>query len=160
VFLIGLLQAQYVLLGYDASAHMTAETKQADKASPWGMINAILVSTVMGWIFLIAFFIGIHNYEATINTSTGFPITQILLDNFSRELTLFFMCLLLIAYWFCGLACVTTNSRVVYAFSRDHAMVIKQFFLEGILSIYRRMKFSYSLVLVGGIDFILVYHVH
>ncbi len=128
VFLIGLLQAQYVLLGYDASAHMTAETKQADKASPWGMINAILVSTVMGWIFLIAFFIGIHNYEATINTSTGFPITQILLDNFSRELTLFFMCLLLIACWFCGLACVTTNSRVVYAFSRDHAMVIKQVF--------------------------------
>jgi amino acid transporter len=127
VILIGLLQAQYTLTGYDASAHTTEETKQADKASPWGMINAILVSTIIGWLFLIAFFFGIHDYEATIKTSTGFPITQILLDNFNQELTLFFMCLLLIACWFCGLASITANSRMIYAFSRDHAMVRRQF---------------------------------
>ena len=124
VILLGLLQAQYVLVGYDASAHMTEETKQADKASPWGMINAVLFSIIIGWLFLIAFFFGIHNYEATIKTSTGFPIIQILLDNFDRELTLFFMWLLLIACWFSGLVSVTINSRMIYAFSRDHAMVI------------------------------------
>ncbi|CAF1035908.1 unnamed protein product [Adineta steineri] len=122
VVLIGLLQAQYVLSGYDASAHMTEETKQADKASPWGMISAVLVSALIGWLFLIAFCFGIHNYEDTIKTSTGFPITQILLDNFNQELTLVFMCLLLIACWFCGLSSVTANSRMIYAFSRDHAM--------------------------------------
>ncbi|UJR32263.1 hypothetical protein I4U23_019728 [Adineta vaga] len=122
VILMGLLQAQYVLTGYDASAHMTEETKQADKASPWGMINAILVSTITGWLFLIAFFFGIHNYDETLKTSTGFPITQILLDNFSREWTLFFISLLLIACWFCGLASITSNSRMIYAFSRDHAI--------------------------------------
>lgn len=114
-----------MLTGYDASAHMTEETKQADKSSPWGMINAILVSTVFGWLFLIAFFYGIHDYNATIKTSTGFPITQILLDNFNRELALIFICILLIACWFCGLASVTTNSRMIYAFSRDHALVSK-----------------------------------
>jgi len=130
VILIGLLQAQYVLTGYEASAHMTEETKQADRASPWGMIHAILVSTIIGWLFLIALFFGIHNYEATIKSSTGFPIIQILLDNFGRELTLFFMCLLLVACWFCGLASVTTNSRMIYAFSRDHALVIEPFVLR------------------------------
>ena len=129
VILIGFLQAQYVLTGYDASAHMTEETKQADKASPWGMINAILVSAVIGWVFLIAFFFAIHDYEATIKTSTGFPVAQILLDNFSQELTLLFMCVLLLACWFCGLASVTTNSRMIYAFSRDHAMVIRRFYI-------------------------------
>ena len=56
-------------------------------------------------------------------TPTRFPITQILLDNFDRELTIFFMCLLLMACWFCGLASITANSRMIYAFSRDHAMV-------------------------------------
>ncbi|CAF0739159.1 unnamed protein product [Rotaria sordida] len=122
VILMGLLPAHYVLTGYNASAHITEETKQADKASPWGMINAILVSIIIGWIFLIAFFFGIHDYETTIRTSTGFPIIQILLDNFNNELTLFFMCLLLIACWFSGLASVTTNSRMIYAFSRDNAM--------------------------------------
>jgi amino acid transporter len=58
--LIGLLQAQYCLSGYDASAHMTEETKKADIAGAWGMIGAVVVSTVSGWLVLIAFFLAIH----------------------------------------------------------------------------------------------------
>jgi amino acid transporter len=102
---------------------MTEETKGADVAGSWGMVGAVAVSTVSGWLVLIAFFLAIHDYEATVQTPTGFPVTQILLDNFGRELTIFFMCLLLMACWFCGLASVTANSRMIYAFSRDHAMV-------------------------------------
>lgn len=102
---------------------MTEETKGADVAGSWGMVIAVVVSTVAGWLVLIAFFLGIHDYEATLGTSTGFPITQILLDNFNRELTIFFMCLLLVACWFCGLASITANSRMIYAFSQDHAIV-------------------------------------
>jgi amino acid transporter len=123
VILIGLLQAQFCLAGYDASAHMTEETKKADVAGAWGMISAVVVSIIAGWFVLVAFFLGIHDYQTTVNTPTGFPVTQILLDNFGRELTVFFMCLLLVACWFCGLASVTTNSRMIYAFSRDHAIV-------------------------------------
>ena len=122
---MGLLQAQYVVSGYDASAHMTEETKQSDRASSWGMVSAILVSTIIGWLFLIAFFFGTHDYDATVQTITGFPVTQILLDNFNREITLVFMFILLIACWFCGLTCVISNSRMIYAFNRDHAMVIR-----------------------------------
>jgi amino acid transporter len=128
VILIGLLQAQFCLAGYDASAHMTEETKKADVAGAWGMISAVVVSIIAGWFVLVAFFLGIHDYQTTVNTPTGFPVTQILLDNFGRELTVFFMCLLLVACWFCGLASVTTNSRMIYAFSRDRAMVSTIFF--------------------------------
>jgi len=123
VVLIGLLQAQYCLSGYDASAHMTEETKGADVAGSWGMVGAVVVSTIAGWLVLIAFFLAIHDYDATVATPTGFPVTQILLDNFGRDLAIFFMCLLLVACWFCGLASITANSRMIYAFSRDHAMV-------------------------------------
>jgi hypothetical protein len=125
--LIGLLQAQYCLSGYDASAHMSEETKGADLAGAWGMVGAVAVSILLGWLLLIALFLGIHDYEATVSTPTGFPITQILFDNFGRALTIFFMCLLLGACWFCGLASVTSNSRMIYAFSRDHAMVSEKF---------------------------------
>ena len=126
--MIGLLQAQYCLSGYDASAHMTEETKGADVAGAWGMVIAVIVSAISGWLVLIAFILGIHDYEATVKTPTGFPMTQILFDNFGRELTIFFMCLLLIACWFCGLASITANSRMIYAFSRDHAMVSQEFY--------------------------------
>lgn len=107
---------------------MTEETKEADVAGSWGMVGAVLVSAVSGWFVLIAFFLGIHDYEAAVKTPTGFPITQILLDNFGRELTIFFMCLLLVACWFCGLASITANSRMIYAFSRDHAIVSMRLF--------------------------------
>ncbi|CAF0862368.1 unnamed protein product, partial [Didymodactylos carnosus] len=120
--LIGLLQAQYTISGFDASAHMTEETKRADTAGSHGMLLAIAVSGVTGWLFLIALCMGIKDYGATVNTITEFPVTQILLDNFGTPLGLFFIVILLVACWFCGLSSVTANSRMIYAFSRDHAM--------------------------------------
>ena len=87
------------------------------------MVGSIAISIIAGWFVLVAFFLGIHDYEATVATKTGFPVTQVLLDNFGRELAIFFMCLLLVACWFCGLASITTNWRMIYAFSRDKAMV-------------------------------------
>ncbi|CAF0904322.1 unnamed protein product [Adineta steineri] len=122
VLLIGLLQAQYCLLGYDSAAHMSEETKKADIAGPMGMIGAVLGSSIFGWIFVVSLLTSISDYETTLKTKTGFPVTQILMDNFGRQWTLVLMCMLLIACWFCGLATVTVSSRLIYAFSRDNGM--------------------------------------
>ena len=46
VFLIGLLLAQYTFTGYDASAHMTEETRNAAIAGPRGIVMSIVVSLV------------------------------------------------------------------------------------------------------------------
>lgn len=127
VVLIGLLQAQFCLSGYDSAAHMSEETKRADIAGPWGTISALIGSSVFGWFFLISLLTGVHDYGATVKSETGFPVTQILLDNFGRSWTLVLMCILLIACWFCGLLTVTSNARMIYAFSRDHALVNKIF---------------------------------
>ena len=103
---------------------MSEETKNADVAGPWGMVGAIIGSSILGWIFIISLSIGIFDYHKTMTTSTGFPVTQILMDNFGYQWTIVFMCSLLLACWFCGLATVISNSRMIYAFSRDGAMVI------------------------------------
>jgi amino acid transporter len=87
------------------------------------MITALVGSSVFGWFFIVALLMGVKDYEATVETPTGFPVTQILLDNFGRSWTLVLMSLLLVACWFCGLITVTATSRLMYAFSRDHAMV-------------------------------------
>ena len=102
---------------------MSEETKGANVAGPWGMITAVIGSSLMGWFFIISLITGIHDYEETAKTKTGFPVTQILLDNFGRAWTLVLMCFLLLACWLCGLVTVTSNSRMIYAFSRDNAMV-------------------------------------
>ncbi len=59
VTLIGLLNAQYTLTGYDASAHMSEETHDADTAAPRGIVFSVVVSVIFGFILLVAMNVGI-----------------------------------------------------------------------------------------------------
>src|SRR3954447_5162445 len=54
VFLTGLLLAQYTITGYDASAHMSEETRSASMGAAWGMVMSVVVSVVFGFILLVA----------------------------------------------------------------------------------------------------------
>ena len=58
--LIGLLNAQYTLTGYDASAHMSEETHDAARFAPRGIVFSVVVSVIMGFILLVAMNIGIN----------------------------------------------------------------------------------------------------
>ncbi len=54
VFLTGLLLAQYTITGYDASAHMSEETRSASLGAAWGMVMSVVVSVIFGFILLVA----------------------------------------------------------------------------------------------------------
>ena len=54
IFLLGLLMSQFTLTGYDASAHMTEETKDAAKSGPRGIVMTVVVSFFVGWLYLLA----------------------------------------------------------------------------------------------------------
>ncbi|MGH3435075.1 MAG: amino acid permease [Sciscionella sp.] len=122
VFLLGLLMSQYTLTGYDASAHMTEETKGAATAGPRGIVNSILVSLVAGWILLIGLTFAIQDYGHAVNTSTGVPPAQIFIDAAGQKTGEFLLLIAIGAQLFCGMASVTANSRMIYAFARDGAI--------------------------------------
>ena len=48
IFFCGLLMSQWCYTGYDASAHMSEETKDADRAGPFGIISTIVVTFAFG----------------------------------------------------------------------------------------------------------------
>ena len=54
VFAIGLAMAQYTITGYDASAHMAEETHEASRMAAVGMVSAVIVSVIAGFILLVA----------------------------------------------------------------------------------------------------------
>ncbi|MEV7093895.1 amino acid permease [Amycolatopsis sp. NPDC051045] len=122
VFAIGLLVAQYTLTGYDASAHMTEETKSAAKAGPRGIVMSIVVSLVAGWILLIGLTFAIQDYDGAVNSSTGVPPAQIFIDATGAVTGKFLLLICIGAQLFCGMASVTANSRMIYAFARDGAI--------------------------------------
>jgi amino acid permease (GABA permease) len=122
VFLLGLLVAQYTLTGYDASAHMTEETRNAAKAGPRGIVNSILVSLVAGWVLLIGLTFAIQDYAAESGSATGVPPAQIFIDAAGVTTGKFLLLIAIGAQLFCGMASVTANSRMIYAFARDGAI--------------------------------------
>ena len=122
VFLIGLLLAQYTFTGYDASAHMTEETREAEVAAPWGIVMSIVVSLIAGWILLLGVTFAIQDYNAELTSPTGVPPAQIFIDAVGKVGGELLMFIVIGAQFFCGMASVTANSRMIYAFSRDGAL--------------------------------------
>jgi amino acid permease (GABA permease) len=122
VFAIGLLVAQYTLTGYDASAHMTEETKSAATAGPRGIVMSIVVSLVAGWILLIGLTFAIQDYAGEVGSATGVPPAQIFIDATGAVTGKFLLLICIGAQLFCGMASVTANSRMIYAFARDGAI--------------------------------------
>jgi amino acid transporter len=120
--MLGLLLAQYTLTGFDASAHMTEETRDPSVAGPRGIVMSIVVSIVAGWILLIGLTYAIQSYDSATGTSTGVPPAQIFIDAVGSTGGKLLLLIAIGAQLFCGMASVTANSRMIYAFSRDGAL--------------------------------------
>jgi amino acid permease (GABA permease) len=120
--LIGLLMAQYTYTGYDASAHVAEETHDAARAAPRGIVMSVVVSVIAGFFLLTAITWAIQDYDAQRTTELGLPPAQIFIDAAGHNLGTFLLFICMVAQWFCGMASVTANSRMSYAFARDGAL--------------------------------------
>jgi amino acid permease (GABA permease) len=122
VFMIGLLMAQYTFTGYDASAHVAEETKDASTEAPKGIVRSVWVSLLAGWVLLVSVTAAIQDYDAQRASETGLPPAQIFIDAAGDDLGKLMLLIAAVAQFFCGMASVTANSRMTYAFSRDNAL--------------------------------------
>lgn len=130
IFVLGLLMSQYTLTGYDASAHMTEETKNADKNGPIGIISSIGISIVFGWGYLVGITFAVTNITYLLsdeNDAAGYAIAEIFYLAFKSRFGsgvggIICLGVVAVAIFFCGMSSVTSNSRMAYAFSRDGAM--------------------------------------
>jgi amino acid permease (GABA permease) len=120
--LIGLLMAQYTYTGYDASAHVAEETHDAARSAPRGLVMSVVVSVIAGFVLLVAITWSIQDYDAERKTALGLPPAQIFIDATSHNIGAFLLFICVVAQFFCGMASVTANSRMTFAFSRDGAL--------------------------------------
>jgi amino acid transporter len=116
-FLVGLLQAQWTFTGYDASAHVTEETRNPRRAAPWAMVLSVAVSGVAGFLLLYAITASIDELGVTANAPN--PFFHVLAVRLPLPWARALLGVAVGAMWFCGLASVTSNSRMLFAFARD-----------------------------------------
>jgi amino acid transporter len=126
-FLLGLLQAHWTYTGFDGSAHMAEETRDARRTAPWGMVIAVGVSGVVGYVLLIALTLSIRSIPEVLaakdSQGNAVPAAIAILQTavgarFGNAMAAFAS----MAMWFCGLSCVTSASRAVYSLARDGGM--------------------------------------
>ncbi len=117
---LGGLLTQYTITGFDACAHVSEETKGASMAAAKGLWRSIFYSAIGGWILLLAFLFAVQQPD---DVTKGYGFVGVLLQG---ALSGFFLKAVIIVstigQFFCGMSCVTSMSRMTYAFSRDGAV--------------------------------------
>ncbi|MCU0696767.1 MAG: amino acid permease [Myxococcaceae bacterium] len=115
-FVVALLQAAWTFTGYDASAHASEETHDAARNAPRGILTAVLASALAGWVLILGVTLAIPSLPEAVAAPNAFLfILEASLGRLGTALV--WVCVG--AMWFCGLASVTSNSRMLWAFARD-----------------------------------------
>jgi amino acid transporter len=118
LFAQGLLLPAYTITGFDASAHAAEETISAVKNVPRGMLRSVLISGVAGWILLAVVVLAAPAVPAAAAQGER-AFLGILTSVLPRPLWVFSVAAIVVAQYLCGLATLTSASRMAYAFARD-----------------------------------------
>ena len=105
VFGIGLLMAQYTYTGYDASAHMSEETRKASRAAALGVVMSVVMSVIFGFILLVAVTFAVPDVKGTLNAG-AFDVTYIWQTSLGRRWAEFLLFIVCCAQFYCGTASV------------------------------------------------------
>ncbi|KAJ6709317.1 AMINO-ACID PERMEASE BAT1 [Salix koriyanagi] len=129
--ILSVLLSNYCLYGYDTAAHLTEETRGADRTGPIAILSSIGMVSVFGWAYYLALTFSIQdfNYLYDVNNETAGALVpaQIIFDAFHGRYhnstgAVVFLCITWGSYFFCGLSVTTSAARVVYALSRDNGI--------------------------------------
>ena len=118
LFALGMLLPAYTITGFDASAHASEETLHASEAVPRGIVRSVLISGIAGWVLLAAVVLAAPSVGGAAAQGEGaFP--WILHGVFPAWLASSFAAAIVASQYLCGLATVTSASRMAFAFARD-----------------------------------------
>ena len=135
-FVLGLLLPVYTITGYDASAHTSEETIKAAHSVPSGMVHSVVWSGIFGWIMLCAFVLMIPNMDDA--AKQGWNVFFWAMDaQVNPTMKQILYILIFISQFLCGLATVTSVSRMLFAFSRDDGMPVGSKMLATVSPKYR-----------------------
>ena len=131
VFALGLLHVVYTITGFDASAHTSEETRDAQKQVPKGMIRSVFWSFLVGYFMVCSFVLALPDQKdaagvvtmdgVTAGAAQGWNafnwlIAQSPMPGVLRTLIIIGI---VVSNFLCALAGLTSCSRMMYAFARD-----------------------------------------
>ena len=125
---ISAILTQYTITGYDASAHLSEETKSAADGAAKGIWRSIFYSAIGGWILLLAFLFAVQ--DSTRCHKGGGAVAVDLHPGDELKWVAMVLLISTAGQFFCTVACQTSRSRMLFAFSRDRAVPGHQLWSE------------------------------
>src|SRR6266516_3137456 len=122
---LSVILTQYTITGYDASAHLSEETHQAANSAARGIWQSIFYSAIGGEILLLAFLFAVRDEAGVTAGGAGYTGGSVAII-FNQALTVngasVVLAIATIGQFFCTVACMTSTTRMLFAFSRDGAV--------------------------------------
>jgi amino acid transporter len=120
VYLIALsmMLPAYTITGFDASAHTSEETVGAASRVPRGIIQSVLVSALAGWVMVCAFVLAMPSVDEAAAQGPN-AVVWTMKSVLPGWMAAGFIVGIAVAQYLCGLATVTSASRMMFAFARD-----------------------------------------
>jgi len=125
----GFLLTQYTITGFDACAHLSEETSSASTAAAKGIWRSILYSLLGGYVLLLAVVFAVPNTAdgAPDNAGVGGGgVAYIFVNSLGVNWATVVLFISASAQFYCATSCLTSASRMTFAFSRDKAIPASQ----------------------------------
>jgi amino acid transporter len=119
-FFFGLIYVMYTITGFDASGHTSEETHDAQVNVPRGMWTSVFYSWIFGLALVAAFVLTMPDLDAAAGSGFGAWFSHVWGASLMPvALKMILAVGIFLVNYACGLACVTSASRMMYAFARD-----------------------------------------
>jgi amino acid transporter len=127
VFLVGMFMALFVVYGFDTAGTFGEETVDASRHAPRGILAAIWLSGIIGFVFFLAIILSFKDVGKAVaeGQAFGFPFATTILDNLNGvlfgDITLgkVYLFIILIAVCVCTLAIQGATVRLLFSMGRD-----------------------------------------
>jgi amino acid transporter len=123
VFLVGMFMALFVVYGFDTAGTFGEETLDAGRQAPRGVIWSVVISGIVGTIFLLAVILAIPDVPTAM--TQFFPIADTITATLTQELVAgitvgeVYLFVILVSVFVCTLAIQGAATRMMFSMSRD-----------------------------------------
>ncbi len=116
-FLLAFLLGAFTIVGFEAAGNLAEETHEAETTVPRAMWTSVLLSGIVGMLFLIA--ITAASGDLTALAASGTPVADIVEATLGPVIGKLFLIVVAFSIFACGLVIFITASRLTWAMSRD-----------------------------------------
>jgi amino acid transporter len=120
---VAVLAHVYIFYGFESAGDVAEEVVQASKRVPRAIISSLLTAGVTSFILVGALILaipaGAKGLSDTVTGGVPFLISSNVSSQVIQDLALFVVCF---AFFSCGLAIQAAAARLIYSYSRDHAL--------------------------------------